>query len=80
MLILKTPARAPMRGYGVALSIKRLADEVLMVEEGSLNPARQQRLQQGWIKAEWKMTETKRRGRFYTFTTTGAIGYRVVAI
>src|ERR1700722_7420003 len=71
MLILKTLARAPMHGYGLALSIKRLSDDVLTVEEGSLYPALQRLLLQGWVKAEWKMTETNRRARYYTLTVQG---------
>lgn len=71
MLILTTLTRAPMHGYGIAQRIKRLSDEVLTVEEGSLYPALQRLLVQGWVKAEWKMTETNRRARFYTLTTTG---------
>jgi PadR family transcriptional regulator PadR len=71
MLILKTLTRAPLHGYGIALSIKRVSDEVLNVEEGSLYPALQRLLVQGWVKAEWKMTETNRRARYYTLTTAG---------
>jgi len=71
MLILKTLARAPLHGYGIALSIKRFSDDVLTVEEGSLYPALQRLLVQGWVKAEWKMTETNRRARYYTLTETG---------
>ena len=71
MLILKTLARSPLHGYGIALSIKRLSEDVLTVEEGSLYPALQRLLLQGWVKAEWKMTETNRRARFYTLTTAG---------
>jgi transcriptional regulator len=71
MLILKTLTRAPLHGYGIALSIKRLSDDVLTVEEGSLYPALQRLLLQGWVKAEWKMTETNRRARFYTLTAAG---------
>jgi PadR family transcriptional regulator PadR len=71
MLILKTLARAPLHGYGIALSIKRLSDQVLTVEEGSLYPALQRLLLQGWVKAEWKMTETNRRARYYTLTAEG---------
>src|ERR1700733_7469609 len=71
MLILKTLTRAPLHGYGIALSIKRLSDDVLTVEEGSLYPALQRLLLQGWVKAEWKQTETNRRARYYTLTTTG---------
>lgn len=71
MLILKTLARAPLHGYGIAQSIKRISDDVLTVEEGSLYPALQRLLVQGWVKAEWRKTDTNRRARFYTLTATG---------
>ena len=71
LLILKTLQRMPLHGYGIALSIKRLSDNVLTVEEGSLYPALQRLLAQGWVKAEWKMTETNRRARYYTLTAGG---------
>ena len=71
MLILKTLSRGSMHGYGIALQIKRLSDDVLTVEEGSLYPALQRLLLQGWVWAEWKMTETNRRARFYTLTAAG---------
>src|SRR6202162_5593205 len=71
MLILKTLTRAPLHGYGIALSIKRLSEDVLTVEEGSLYPALQRLLLQGWVKAEWKQTETNRRARYYTLTAEG---------
>lgn len=71
LMILKTLERVPMHGYGIAQAIKRLSDEVLTVEEGSLYPALQRLLLQGWVKAEWKMTETNRRARFYTLTAAG---------
>src|SRR5260370_20031668 len=71
LLILTTLKRAPMHGYGIALAIKRLSDDALRVEEGSLYPALQRLLLQGWVKAEWKMTETNRRARFYTLTASG---------
>ena len=71
LLILTTLKRAPMHGYGIALAIKRLSDDVLTVEEGSLYPALQRLLLQGWVKAGWKMTETNRRARFYTLTAAG---------
>jgi transcriptional regulator len=71
MLILKTLQRAPLHGYGIALSIKRLSEDALTVEEGSLYPALQRLLVAGWVKAEWKMTETNRRARYYTLTAAG---------
>jgi PadR family transcriptional regulator PadR len=71
MLILKTLTRAPLHGYGIALSIKRVSDDVLTVEEGSLYPALQRLLVAGWVKGEWKQTETNRRARYYTLTAEG---------
>ena len=71
MLILQTLKRAPLHGYGIAQSLKRVSDDVLTVEEGSLYPALQRLLLQGWVKAEWKKTETNRRARYYTLTAAG---------
>ena len=71
LLILKTLTRAPLHGYGIALAIKQVSDDVLVVEEGSLYPALQRLLLNGWVKAEWKLSETNRRARYYTLTTAG---------
>ena|SRR5205823_6166002 len=71
MLILKTLARAPLHGYGIAQAIKQRSDEVLTVEEGSLYPALQRLLLQGWVKAAWRTTESNRRARYYTLTASG---------
>jgi PadR family transcriptional regulator PadR len=71
MLILKTLTRSSQHGYGIALSIKRLSENFLTVEEGSLYPALQRLLLQGWVKAEWRKTNTNRRARFYSLTLAG---------
>ena len=71
MLILKTLTRAPLHGYGIALSIKRLSDDVLTVEEGSLYPALHRLEHRGWIKPEWGISELGRRARFYQLTAAG---------
>src|SRR5512133_2135611 len=71
MLILNTLKRSPLHGYAIAQSIKRLSGDVLTVEEGSLYPALQRLLVRGWVKAQWKLTETNRRARYYTLTPAG---------
>src|ERR1700679_3408593 len=71
MLILKTLTRAPLHGYGIAQSIKRVSDEVLTVEEGSLYPALQRLLLQGWGKGGGKKRAPNRRARYYTLTAAG---------
>jgi len=71
MLILKTLTRAPLHGYGIAQSIKRLSDDVLTVEEGSLYPALQRLLKAKLVKAEWELSSTNRRVRTYQITAAG---------
>ena len=71
MLILKTLSRGSLHGYGIAQRVKKLSDEVLQVEEGSLYPALQRLLVRGLVTAEWKQSETNRRARFYSLTTAG---------
>jgi transcriptional regulator len=72
MLILRTLAQlGPMHGYGVAQHIQRISEDVLQVEEGSLYPALQRMLIKGWVKAEWGLSDNKRRARFYRLTPAG---------
>ena len=71
MLILRTLARGPSHGWGVAQHIKAVSDEVLRVEEGSLYPALHKLEQEGWITAEWKQTENNRKAKFYSITRKG---------
>lgn len=72
MLILKSLARlGPMHGYGIALHIQQTTEDILQVEEGSLYPALQRMLIKGWVKADWRVTENKRRARYYTLTPEG---------
>jgi PadR family transcriptional regulator PadR len=72
MLILRSLASlGPMHGYGIALHIQQATNDVLQVEEGSLYPALQRMLIKGWLKAEWRITENKRRARYYTMTPAG---------
>ncbi len=71
MLILKTLAHGPLHGYAIAQQIKRMSDDVLQVEEGSLYPALQRMLAKGWITAEWVPAGPKRRARVYHLTPQG---------
>jgi PadR family transcriptional regulator, regulatory protein PadR len=71
LMILDLLRRGPLHGYGIAKLIKLRSVEALRVEEGSLYPALQRLLKQGWVSAAWRLTETKRRARFYTLTAAG---------
>jgi PadR family transcriptional regulator len=71
LLILQTLSVQPMHGYGIAQHIGRLSSEALRVEEGSLYPALQRLRLKGWLKAEWRITPTGRRARYYELTAAG---------
>jgi transcriptional regulator len=63
--------RGSLHGYGIATAIEDLSQEALRIDEGSLYPALHRMEEAGWIAAEWKMTETKRRARFYRLKPAG---------
>jgi PadR family transcriptional regulator, regulatory protein PadR len=73
MLILKSLERnaEPMHGYGIALYLKQISQDVLQVEEGSLYPALQRLAIKGWVKAEWGQSENNRRARYHRLTGAG---------
>jgi len=71
MLALRVLQSAPLHGYAIAQRIHLLTNDVLQVEEGSLYPALQRILLKGWAKAEWGISETNRRVRFYKLTPAG---------
>lgn len=71
LLILRVLRSGPLHGYAIAQRIHQLSADALRVEEGSLYPALQKTLRQGWAKAAWGTSETGRRVRFYTLTKDG---------
>jgi PadR family transcriptional regulator, regulatory protein PadR len=71
LLILRTLRWDPMHGHGIAKSIERSSDDRLKVEHGSLYPALQRLLQEGWIEGEWGTSAKGRRARFYRLTAAG---------
>jgi len=72
LLILRVLRSGPLHGYAIAQRIHSLSSEVLRVEEGSLYPALQKILLKGWVTAEWGISETKRKVRFYRLTAEGS--------
>jgi transcriptional regulator len=71
LLILKTIAREPLHGWGIAKRIQLLSGDVLSVGQGSLYPALHRLEQQGWISAEWKDSDLGRSAKFYALTREG---------
>jgi PadR family transcriptional regulator PadR len=72
MMILRTLKRQPLHGYALVQHIKRVSEDLLQIEEGSLYPALQRLLKEDLVKAEWGISATNRRVRIYKLTAAGA--------
>jgi PadR family transcriptional regulator, regulatory protein PadR len=71
MLILETLRSGALHGYAISQSIQEASEDVLKVEEGSLYPALQRLLREGWVVAEWGTSQRNRKVRTYRLTPAG---------
>jgi PadR family transcriptional regulator PadR len=71
LMILTTLRRGALHGYAIAQSIRERSDDLLQIEEGTLYPALQRLLREGWVVAEWGLSATNRRVRNYKITASG---------
>ena len=71
MLILQILSLEPAHGYGIAQRIEQISKSVVQVNQGSLYPALHRLEQKGWLKSDWKQSETGREAKFYSLTRSG---------
>jgi len=71
LLLLKMLALEPLNGVAIGQRLKQVSGDVLQVSDGSLYPALHKLEQEGWISAEWKITENNRRAKYYSLTRFG---------
>jgi transcriptional regulator len=71
LLILRTLNTGAQHGWGIAQRIQQISRDALVVNQGSLYPALHRLEQQGWIEAEWGVSENNRQAKFYELTRTG---------
>ena len=71
MLILRTLQWGPRHGHGIGLAIRAGSEDVLQVDHGSLYPALHRLQEQGWITADWRLTENNQRAKYYRLTPAG---------
>lgn len=71
LLILKAISLGPMHGWAISERIQQISEDVLQINQGSLYPALHRLEHQGWIEAEWKVSELGRRARYYHLTASG---------
>jgi len=72
LLVLKTlDSMWPMHGFGVALRIQRISEDLLRLNQGTLYPALLRLEQRGWIASKWGVSENNRRAKYYSLTRAG---------
>src|SRR5258708_33489952 len=71
LMILNTISLQPENGWAIAKRIQQVSNDVLQVTQGALYPALHRLEQQGWIRADWRTTESGREAKFYTLTRAG---------
>lgn len=71
LLILQVTALGPLHGYAIAQRLNQISREALQVQQGSLYPALYRLEKRGWLRGEWRKTDTGREARFYVLTPTG---------
>jgi PadR family transcriptional regulator, regulatory protein PadR len=72
LMVLKTlESMGPLHGYGIARRIEQVSGNALSLNQGTIYPALLRLQQRGWIKAEWGISETNRRAKFYSLSRIG---------
>jgi len=72
LMVLKTlDTLGPLHGYDIARRIEQTSGDILMVRYGTLYPALMKLEQEGCIRAEWGVSESNRRAKYYRLTRAG---------
>ena len=71
LLILRTLESGTLHGWAMSERIQQISQDVLQINQGSLYPALHRLEHQGWIEAEWSISELGRRAKYYRLTATG---------
>jgi transcriptional regulator len=72
LLVLKTlDSMGPLHGFGIALRIQQLSQDLLQLNQGTLYPALLRLQQRGWIASKWGVSDNNRKAKFYSLTRAG---------
>jgi PadR family transcriptional regulator PadR len=71
LLVLQTLQWGPQHGYGISQAIRSNSGDVLRVDTGSLYPALHRLERQGWVRAEWKVSDNNQSVKVYRLTAEG---------
>ena len=71
LLILRTLQTQPLHGWAISERLQQISQDVLQINQGSLYPGLHRLEHQGWIEAEWAVSELGRRAKYYRLTASG---------
>jgi len=71
LLILRTLQNDVMHGWAISERVQQISEDVLQINQGSLYPALHRLEHQGWIEADWRVSELGRRAKYYRLTASG---------
>jgi len=71
LLLLQVVALGPLHGYAIGQRLQQITKDTLQVQQGSLYPALHRLEHRGWLRAEWRPSETGRDAKFYSLTRKG---------
>lgn len=72
LIVLKTlESMGPLHGYGIAVRIGQVSEDLLKLNQGTLYPALLRLEQRGWISSKWGVSENNRKAKFYSLTKSG---------
>jgi PadR family transcriptional regulator, regulatory protein PadR len=72
LLVLKTlDSIGPLHGFGIALRIQQVSEDLLQLNQGTLYPALLRLEQRGWIASKWGVSENNRKAKYYSLTRAG---------
>src|SRR5437588_7166103 len=72
LIVLKTlETLGPLHGFGIALRIQQVSEDLLQLNQGTLYPALLRLEQRGWIASRWGVSENNRKAKYYSLTRAG---------
>ena len=72
LMVLKTlESMGALHGYGIARRIEQTSGGLLAVRYGTLYPALLKLEQEGYVSAEWGISDNNRRAKYYALTRAG---------
>ena len=71
VLVLRTVAWQPMHGYAISRWIRERTRGVIEIEDAPLYKALHRLERDGYVAAEWGLSENNRKARYYRLTPAG---------